>query len=77
MGTAGNKQTMFYVEVTEAHKRGAGGGNADEGECIELVEVPVQNSLQYVLSQETTVNKSLGLCFAVMWYNQLKPTAAS
>lgn len=72
VGIAGNKQTMFYVQVTDAMKTSAGGGNPDEGECIDLVEVKVEESLQFILSPDTTSNKSIGLCFAVMWYHQVK-----
>ena len=68
---------MFYVEVTEAMRRGAGGGNVDEGESIEVVEVPVEGSMEYIVAKDTTPNKSLGLCFAVMWYHQFKAAPAA
>ena len=72
VGIAGNKMTMFYVEVTESMRKGPGGGNPDEGESIELVEVAVKDSMNYILSPESSANKSIGLCFAVMWYHQNK-----
>ena len=72
MGTTGNQQTMFYTQVTEAMKKGPGGGNPEEGEYIELVEIPVEGCLEYLLSEDATSQKSLGCVFAVMWYNQFK-----
>ena len=72
VGIAGNKMTMFYVEVSESMRKGPGGGNPEEGECIELLEVPVKESMNYILAADEAANKSIGLCFAVMWFHQTK-----
>jgi len=58
---------MFYAPVTDSMKVGQGGGNAHEGEIIEVVEMKVDQCLQDLLQNET-VETSLGLIFALLWF---------
>ena len=62
---------MFYAPVTDSMKVGQGGGNAHEGEIIEVVEMKVDQCLQDLLQNET-VETSLGLIFALLWFQQHK-----
>ena len=61
---------MFYAPVTDDMKVGQGGGNSEEGELLETVEVPVSESMNFVLDH--TIKRPVGLIFAVMWYHQFK-----
>ena len=62
---------MFYAAVTDSMKVGQGGGNAHEGEFIEIVEMKVEQCLQNLL-HNNTVERSLGLMFALLWFQQYK-----
>jgi len=64
---------MFYAPVTDGMKVGEGGGNAHEGEFIEVTEMEVNESLQTLL-HSSTVERSMGLVFALLWF-QLYKTA--
>nr|CAD7573905.1 unnamed protein product [Timema californicum] len=52
IGTSGDKQTMFYVEVTDQMKIGSGGGNPKEGELIEVVEMSISEATRYMAQDE-------------------------
>nr|CAD7447617.1 unnamed protein product [Timema bartmani] len=52
IGTSGDKQTMFYVEVTDQMKKGPGGGNPKEGELIEVVEMSISEATSYMAQHE-------------------------
>lgn len=62
----GSEQTIYYARVTEAMRVKPGGGNADEGEFIETVEVPVSRARDFVLDGNHV--KPTGCAFAVMWF---------
>jgi len=66
---------MFYVQVTDAMKTEHGGGNPDEGEMIEIVEVPVSESLQLAISDD--VERPMGLVFAILWFFKFKATTST
>ena len=70
VGVSGSHQSMFYVRVTDDMKTGAGGGNPDEGEFIEVVEMPVSESLKFAMDE--TLKKPVGMMFALLWYKQFK-----
>lgn len=58
---------MYYAPVTDSMKVGPGGGNASEGEFIELVEVPVKDSLQFVMND--SLDRPSGMIQAVLWFH--------
>jgi len=62
---------MFYAAVTDSMKVGQGGGNAHEGEFIEVTEMNVDQCLQNLL-HSNTIETSFGLVFALMWFQQFK-----
>lgn len=72
VGTSASIQEMFYVKVTDVMKTGPGGGNPEEGEMIDLVEVPIKESLDFVMKEDNIT--PVGMMFAVLWYYQNKDT---
>ena len=70
IGTGGTKQYLFYCEVTDDMLIGGGGGNAQEGESIEVVYIPVDESVQTVF--DDSLSKSSGLCFGFFWFDKYK-----
>ncbi|XP_064420847.1 uridine diphosphate glucose pyrophosphatase NUDT14 isoform X2 [Latimeria chalumnae] len=66
VGATGAKQTMFYAEVSDDMKVGAGGGQAEEGEFIEVVEVPLCNSVTF--ANDENIPKTMGVMFGFMWF---------
>jgi UDP-sugar diphosphatase len=70
VGIAGSRQTLFYAPVTDAMKISNGGGNPDEGELIEIVEVPVSRSLDLI--SDTSRERSSGFLFALLWFQVFK-----
>lgn len=69
-GVTGTKQAFYYARVTDDMKVSAGGGNVDEGEMIEVVEISVAESLTFAMDQ--SIEKPVGLIFAFLWYHQYK-----
>lgn len=70
VGVAGSIQTLYYVEVSDSMKVSDGGGNAHEGEYIEVIEMDLQeaNSLIY----DETAPRPPSLLLALMWFFQNK-----
>lgn len=70
VGISGSEQTLYYARVTDSMKTGKGGGNPEEGELIEIVEVPVDESVAFVMDK--TKDRPVGMLFALMWYHSFK-----
>lgn len=66
VGISGSVQTIFYAEVTDDMRVNSGGGNADEGEQIEVFYLPLNKSREFLFDE--TKEKPSGLTFAFMWY---------
>ncbi|XP_053883691.1 uridine diphosphate glucose pyrophosphatase NUDT14 isoform X1 [Malaclemys terrapin pileata] len=66
VGVTGSKQTLFYAEVTDQMKTGEGGGQPEEGELIEVVEVPLQDSMKFAFDEHFP--KTMGVIFSFMWF---------
>jgi UDP-sugar diphosphatase len=62
VGISGSKGSMFYVAVTDQMKVGTGGGLVDEGELIDVVEMPVKDAFDII--NDNTVARSTGLMLA-------------
>ncbi|GAX82261.1 hypothetical protein CEUSTIGMA_g9689.t1 [Chlamydomonas eustigma] len=74
-GTSGSKHYMFYAEVDESMRVGAGGGLADHGEMIEVLCLPREKAMSFVMDGD--LNKSPGLLFGILWaLNHLKGDGA-
>ena len=59
-------QTMYYAPVTDSMKVNDGGGNVSEGEMIELMEIPVKDSLQFVMGE--SYERPNEMAIGIMWY---------
>nr|XP_022330792.1 uridine diphosphate glucose pyrophosphatase-like isoform X1 [Crassostrea virginica] len=70
VGTTGSKQYLFYAEVTEEMRTGQGGGIVEEGEMIDVIEIPRSEVMTFVMDE--SINKPVGIMFAVLWYFQNK-----
>jgi len=66
VGTSGSSQRIYFAEVDDSMRAGAGGGLASDGEAIEVVALPVNRAADFVCDPE--VPKSSGLMFAVQWF---------
>ncbi|XP_050808712.1 uridine diphosphate glucose pyrophosphatase NUDT14 isoform X1 [Gopherus flavomarginatus] len=66
VGVTGSKQTLFYAEVIDQMKTGEGGGQPEEGELIEVVEVPLQDSMKFAFDEHFP--KTMGIIFSFMWF---------
>ncbi|KAJ9589323.1 hypothetical protein L9F63_017482 [Diploptera punctata] len=70
IGVCGDNQTLFYAEVTDNMKVGKGGGNLEEGEYIETVEMTIPEAKKY-LSKGVVLSPG-GLLFGLLWFLQNK-----
>lgn len=70
IGTGGTTQYLFYCEVTDDMLAGGGGGNRQEGELIDVVYIPVEESMQTVFND--SLPKSSSLCFGFFWFDKYK-----
>nr|XP_060610449.1 uridine diphosphate glucose pyrophosphatase NUDT14 [Anolis sagrei ordinatus] len=66
VGVTGSKQTLYYAEVTDEMKASEGGGQPEEGELIEVVEIPLQDSMNFAFDE--TFPKTMGVIFSFMWF---------
>lgn len=70
IGTGGQNMTLFYAEVTEEDRVSSGGGIAQEGEMIEVVEMSIEDVKAYLLKPE--VNCPTFTLYGLMWFLQNK-----
>ncbi|VDI17285.1 UDP-sugar diphosphatase [Mytilus galloprovincialis] len=70
VGTSGALQTMYFAEVTDAMRVSQGGGVKEEGEMIDVVDIPVSEAMDFAM--DDNVNKPVGMMFAVLWFFQHK-----
>ncbi|XP_065541466.1 uridine diphosphate glucose pyrophosphatase NUDT14 isoform X2 [Lathamus discolor] len=66
VGVTGSSQTLFYAEVTDQMRMGEGGGQAEEGELIEVVEIPLEDSMKFAYDE--TLQKTMGVIFSFTWF---------
>ena len=57
---------MFYAECNSSMKKNIGGGNAHEGEFIEVFELPVKQIKSFVRDKE--IEKPQGLLYVLNWF---------
>jgi nudix-type nucleoside diphosphatase (YffH/AdpP family) len=50
---------MYYAEISEKHKEQDGGGLADEHEHIDIIELPLEQSLKMIATGEITDAKTI------------------
>ncbi|KAL5240257.1 hypothetical protein ACI65C_007667 [Semiaphis heraclei] len=67
LSTAGSIMTFFYTEVTDQMKVSEGGGLANEGEDIEVVEYTIPQ-IRDIITQSEVLNGSSSFLFGLMWF---------
>ncbi|XP_075222941.1 uridine diphosphate glucose pyrophosphatase NUDT14-like [Lycorma delicatula] len=70
VGENGSLQTLFYTEVTDVMKTEQGGGNPDEDEYIEIVELTIEQAKTFL--EQDTVSSPGGFLFGLLWFFQTK-----
>ncbi|GLG99598.1 Uridine diphosphate glucose pyrophosphatase [Gryllus bimaculatus] len=70
IGIAGDKQTIFYAEITDDMRVSKGGGKPEEGELIEVVEMSETEVKKYLESGD--VLSPGGFAFALYWFFENK-----
>ena len=70
VGHSGSHQTFYYCEVADSMMVDGGGGNVQEGECIEVLYVPADQVLDLLFNEE--VPKSATFCYALLWFYHFK-----
>nr|XP_009673871.1 PREDICTED: uridine diphosphate glucose pyrophosphatase isoform X3 [Struthio camelus australis] len=72
VGVTGSRHTLFYAEVTDQMKTGEGGGQSEEGELIEAVEIPLEDSMKFAFDEN--LPKTPGVIFGFVWFqNNIAP----
>ncbi len=66
VGISGDVQTLFYCEVTDEMQVSSGGGNENEGELIEVVEMTTEE-ISSLLSSPVITSPG-GFLFAMQWF---------
>lgn len=66
VGVTGSVQTLYYAEVSDAMNTHPGGGNKQEGECIEVLEMTLPEAQRLIYDE--TVPRPASLLFALMWF---------
>ena len=62
----GERMVIFYAEVTDSMRAGSGGGLAEEGELIEVVDLSVAEVKGMLAEPE--VNASAVTLYGLMWF---------
>ncbi|XP_060067582.1 uridine diphosphate glucose pyrophosphatase NUDT14-like [Ylistrum balloti] len=70
VGTTGALQNLYFAEVTDQMRVGAGGGVAEEGELIEVVEIPLCDGKSFIT--DMSYNKPVAMMYALMWFFDVK-----
>ncbi|RUS89667.1 hypothetical protein EGW08_002588 [Elysia chlorotica] len=63
---SGSLVTLFYAEITDSMKVSAGGGLANEGEFIEVVELSIEEARNLIFDE--TINREPCLLVALQWF---------
>ena len=64
VGTEGTLQTLFYAEVTDQMRVNSGGGLVEEGEIIEVAELPRKDTMTIMMDESVT--KPVGMMFGFL-----------
>jgi len=66
VGTSGAKQWIYYTEVTNAMQETSGGGLVEEGEFVEVVDLPKADLESFIYDESKP--KPSGCVFALLWW---------
>lgn len=67
---SGTHHTVYYVEVTDDMKVSPGGGNVDEDEYIEVIEMNLSEASSLIYDE--TVQRPYSLILGLIWFFQHK-----
>lgn len=67
LSTGGSVMTFFYTEVTDQMKISEGGGLANEGEDIVVVEYTIPQ-IRDIVTKPEVLNGSSTFLFGLMWF---------
>ncbi|OWF36977.1 Uridine diphosphate glucose pyrophosphatase [Mizuhopecten yessoensis] len=70
VGATGALQNLYYAEVTDKMRVGTGGGVAEEGELIDVVEIPLCDGKSFITDQN--YSKPVAMMYALMWFFDVK-----
>lgn len=56
--------------MTDSQKVSQGGGNPDEGELIEVVDVPISEAEKYAL--DVSINRPATFSLSLLWFEKYK-----
>ncbi len=60
---------LFYAEVTDAMKvEGAGGGNRNEGENIQVAEMSVEEASAFLYTGDILLKTTSPTLYGVLWF---------
>ncbi|KAK9833690.1 hypothetical protein WJX74_002880 [Apatococcus lobatus] len=65
VGTSGSQHTLFFAEVGESDRSGAGGGLTDDGEAIEVLALPLDRCQDFIA--DVHIPKSAALVLGMLW----------
>ena len=63
---SGSLVTLYYAEITDAMRVSYGGGQANEGEQIEVVELSIKETRNLILDE--SINREPCLLVALHWF---------
>lgn len=66
VGICGDNMTMFFAQVTDEMKTAKGGGLIEEGEIIDIVELPVSEALDIL--KKPDVDSPADFLYGLMWF---------
>uniref|UniRef100_G3MPZ4 Uridine diphosphate glucose pyrophosphatase NUDT14 n=1 Tax=Amblyomma maculatum TaxID=34609 RepID=G3MPZ4_AMBMU len=70
VGILGQKQDLFFVEVTDDMKKTSGGGLDEQGEMIDVVELTRAEAKKMLFDE--TIMRPAALLFGVTWFLEVK-----
>lgn len=69
IGVQGSNQTLFFAEIDDSMKCEGGGGLQSDGECIELLALPIRNVEAFIM--DDSIPKTSGAMFGLLWCKNL------
>lgn len=71
VGILGARQELYFAEVTDDMKVTSGGGIAEQGEMIDVVELTLAEARNMIMDE--TIMRPSALLFGVTWFLELRP----
>jgi UDP-sugar diphosphatase len=71
VGTTGALQTMYFAEVTDSMRVSKGGGLVEEGEMIDVVDIPVSEAMKFVMDDIFSATRNYRLSLILFSYGAM------